>query len=281
MVWVAAAAEYVTILGELGGAAEACVAAEAFCRQCEALQISALSAGLQRAFALAEAQRGDYTSAAARLDALIAARGSIRASFLAPDYEARARVAIAANDQVNAERFATLASGFESVVLGGERRAELITADAERVAGLEHLPDAAARATRVLELLVNAAGARGGYLYYHQQASELECAATRHVAPDSELDRFASGYFQQELERAGMTTVFTEVDATAGASWTNAQGDLYRVALLQCQGGTTYVGIVVLCGMTDPALSAQCRSLANALSARVLELRDCVAVQID
>jgi hypothetical protein len=230
---------------------------------------------------------------------------------LAPDYEARARVAIAAKDAASAERFAKVActhrgpeagsltldrllveaakagltldvpaSGFESVVLGGERRGAPVVADTDQVASIARLPQPAARAERVLELLAGTAGATAGYLYYAQE-SGLACAARLHTAPDEALDRFANGYFRQQLEGAAMTTIFTAVDGTEelGASWTSSAGSVYRIALLQSQGGAVYVGLVVLsCGSTQLEMSLQYRSLSNALSAELLELRDAIAV---
>jgi hypothetical protein len=312
-VWVAAAAEYVAILTELERASEARVGGLALCRQCEQLQIGGLAAGLQRALALAEAKLGDHAGAARRLDALIAERAQLRPSFLAPDYEARARVAIAAKDPANAERFAKLAcaqrgsdagslthdrlfaeaakagltldvpaSGFESVVLGGERRVPLVVADSAQVASVTRLRHAAARAQRVLELLASTAGAHAGYLYYAQE-SGLACAARLHAAPDAALDRFANGYFQQQVEGAAMTTIFTAVDGTEGpgASWTSSAGSVYRIALLQSQGGAVYLGLVALscaCDSSQPDMSLEYRSLSNALSAQLLDLCDATAV---
>jgi hypothetical protein len=292
-------------LTELGRAQEARDIGIRACAQCEAVQIVVPAAGLWRALALAEATLGDYVQATVRLDALIRQRAQIRPALLAVDYEARARVAIAAKDFRMAAYFVRLAtrhltagaelparygrliddaeragvqldlpvSDFESTVLGSERP-PATHAFAEEIESLNRLRDSPQRAQRVLELLANAAGASSGYLYYVRPAG-LVCTASLDSPPDADLDRFANGYFQQQLESAAMTTVFTELgDAFESASWTNTRGSVYRIVLVQCAGGSAYAGLVALRGVDASELSAEYRALSNGLGTRLLALGD-------
>src|SRR5262249_39222705 len=156
--------------------------------------------------------------------------------------EARARVAIAAGDAHAVERFIVLAmqhrgatrtastvgarlldeakraglaidvsvSSAESAVLGSARPAAA-AAQHPLLDALAHVMDPSARAARALDLLAESAGARAGYLYYALPQGVL-CVACLNTAPDRALDRFASGYIAQHIERAAMTTVFTDMD---------------------------------------------------------------------
>jgi hypothetical protein len=307
-VWALAASEYVSVLFDLGRFDRARAEGLRLCRQCEALAITDLAAGLQRALALCEAKLGDHVAAARRLDALIASRAHCRPSFRAVDYEARARVAIWAKDATSAQRFVELATRPDGTQVPSElRRGRLLdealrvglaldsadpqsepqvvvragerataTAMQRRLAQLDRQADAASRARHALELLAQVAGARAGYLYYARDAS-LARAAMLHVQEDASLDRFANGYVRQQLQQAQMTTVFTEetgVATAACARWTNDAGELYQIALLRCRGGHVCVGLVALSGAMDAASSVEYHALSHALSARLLELGD-------
>jgi hypothetical protein len=306
-VWAMAAPAYVNILTDLGRADQARAFGMRALEQCASLAITD-TVGLVRALALAEAKLGDHATAARRLDALIAERVHVRPAFLAADYEARARVAIAAKDAEVAERFLMLAtnhhgpdanasllarrgrlldeakragleldmpvSGFESEVLGSVRPAAVVT-PSHLLTSIDRLVDKDARAKRGLELLVQAAGARGGYLYYVEKETLL-CKATFHTNPDTELDRFAKGYFQQQNEQVAMTTIFTEVtdaEHLGVATWTSRDGTVYRIALMPREGSESCVGLVALCG-TEVTFTPEYRSLSASIGARLVALGD-------
>ena len=307
-VWLLAAAEYVTCLTELDRASDAFAFGTSACERCNALELTG-SVTLVHALALAEAKLGRYEAAAWRVEQSIAARLHVRPSLLAAVYAARACVAIAAKDQAAAARFVRLAtsqhsggaaakplakhsrlldaaklagleldvpaSGFESAVLGQRKSVPVAPSPSPLLASLERLSESSARAQRVLELLVAAAGARAGHLYYVQRAS-LVRVATLTAAPEPALDAFSNDYFLQQLELADMTTVFTEQAGTEPelATWSRQADAVYRLALLRRAPTDTCIGLVALCDVPDSALSAEYRSLSSALCARLLELGD-------
>src|SRR5206468_1284212 len=95
--WAPAAAAYVSVLAELGQLEQARAFGLQVCRTCDALGITGFD-GHVRALALVEAKIGDSTLAVERLDRLIARRTHLRPAARALDLEARALVAIWAND---------------------------------------------------------------------------------------------------------------------------------------------------------------------------------------
>jgi hypothetical protein len=307
--WAGAAAAYVSVLAELGQLEEARSFGLRACATCDALGITGFDAHV-RALALVEAKLGDYALAVERLDRLIARRMHLRPAARALDLEARALVAIWAGDATEAARFIYLATRLDAAVRGGNllaRRGRLLDeaqragVDVEmplsdfeakvlgsappapgaslsdpRLASINALAEPNSRAARVLEILAGVAGATAGHLYYRQR-SELVRAASLAAAPQPALDAFALGYLHQQLDEAGMTSVFTALpDAvqTPFATWTDGAGRIYRIALLHQGDATTCIGLVALCDARDTAISAEFRSLASAISARLLELGD-------
>jgi hypothetical protein len=307
-VWLLAAGEYVTCLTALGQLDEARAFGMAACELCAQHQLTGTDS-LVRALALCEAKLGDCTTAAARLDAQIQQRSKVRPSLLAADYEARARVAIAAKDALAARRFVALAtahcaaddsrgrakygslldearqaglqftmpeSEFESAVLQGKAKAPRPVVSRHVIASVTELTEPGARAMRVLQLLTTAAGARAGHLYLLHHSVLLR-AASLVANPDAALDEFASEYLQQQLELVAMTTVFTQpIDATETrqASWADHTGAVYRLNLLQCGRSHTCIGVIAHCEDKRIMLSPEYQALSKALSTRLLELGD-------
>jgi hypothetical protein len=108
--WIAAQSGRSEVLLALDRADEARAAASSALATCEALQIGARSNDLSRALALAEASLGEHAAAIERLERLISAQTTLGVSGLklGLSYEARARVAIWADDETQFEHFARL-----------------------------------------------------------------------------------------------------------------------------------------------------------------------------
>jgi hypothetical protein len=133
-----------------------------------------------------------------------------------------------------------------------------------------------ARADRVLALLLAAADARTGHLYYAQQR-RLQRVATLAAQPDPELDHFVERYVQQWHAQAAMTDILTErtdVPPPTTASWTDRMGTPHAIMLLHAGTASTCLGLVAFCGMRVNELGAPCRSLAMGLAHHLLTLGD-------
>jgi hypothetical protein len=263
-----------------------------------------------RAVALVEAKLGEYASAVARLDRLIAQRAELRPSILALDLEARARVAISARDAAAATHYTRLAteeaaaaggtaslatrrrlldeaeragvdlsvplSEFESVVLQRKRPSVAARLPTHVLTSVTQLPTPETRAQRVLALLAEAAGARAGHLYYASRTG-LVRVATLAATPEPALDSFAERYVEQWRAQAAMTTVFTEMNEAsepALARWTDRSGTLYVIGLLQAGPESACVGLVALCHVTADALRPEYRPLCAALAQHLLAVGD-------
>jgi hypothetical protein len=307
--WAPAAAAYISVLAELDQLEDARAFGLHACATCDALGITGFDAHV-RALALVEAKLGEYALAVERLDHLIARRMHLRPAARALDLEARALVAIWAKDAADAAHFIHLAtqvdaavggertlarrgrlldeaqragvevemppSDFEWKVLGSARAAPGTGATDPRLASINALPEPSQRAARVLEVLAQVAGATAGHLYYRQR-SELVRAASLAAPPDPALESFARGYLRQQLEDSAMTSVFTAMPGPVEArfaTWTDRAGKLLKIALLQQSDATTCIGLVALCDVRETAMSSEFRSLAAAISARLLELGD-------
>jgi hypothetical protein len=314
--WVLAATGCVKVLTELGELNEARALGLRVYERCQALSIGGTFL-LVRELAIAEAKLGDCQNAAARLDAVIEARADKRPSFLAEDYEARARVAIWAKDAGAAAHFARLAGrlygaerGAKSIakresLLDEARRAGLAldlplsepeaatirsrqpsalhARQAQIAAELAPLPDASARALRSLVLLCGSCGGRAGQLYYARDGG-LALVAQLGKTPDPTLDRFVHGYWRQQLERAGMTTVVTEMESgaleRAHATFMGPGGMTYRIALLETENDDACVGLVALRFEDELRLGSEYASTSAAISMHLLEVGDAKSARV-
>jgi Protein kinase domain/AAA ATPase domain len=305
---LAAAEGCMTVLAELGQLEAARQLGLALVRRCEALEITGVPSYV-RVLAVIEARLGDYASAVARLDALLALHQDRRPSRLALDYEARARVAILARDAATASHYMRLAvergaaegdsgrlamrgrlldeareqdidldiplSSFESAIEAQSTRHAISHRlnDALR-AELAYALGPAARAERALKLLCRELKANGGQLYY-ARGMELTRSATL-VKPDDALDRFARGYWQQRQLQAGMTTIFTVPEAAAGlqsGSWTSPKGEQYALLPLSRGGEAECVGLAALIAQPE-TIPAEYWALSAAISDWLQELGD-------
>jgi hypothetical protein len=306
--WISAAAGYVQVLTELGEIEQACRVGAQVVARAEALEVTEGCAHIC-ALALAEAKAGHHERAAQRLDRVIAELSGRNPALVAAEYEARALVAIWANDHAAARRFAELATrrlgkestplqlarrgrlldeaarvgmpleiaagGVESVVLAHSPRTPLAAIDPRFIAALEGLRDPATRSARTLQLLCEAAEARAGRLYGMAGGLPVACA-THGALPHEALDRFVEGYFRQEVEQAAMSTIFTVTEQATGAlalgHWLSPTRQTYCVALLKPANADEYVGAVALLAPQPAVQSAAFSVLVWALSKRLLEL---------
>ncbi|MET0386168.1 MAG: protein kinase, partial [Polyangiales bacterium] len=108
--WPMAAAGYIGVLVELGDSQRAVALGRDALAQCERGEVRMLAHGIVRALALAEGKQGHYTSAAARLDAVITEQTQYGVSgvHLGATYETRTRLALWAADYTAIEKFGRL-----------------------------------------------------------------------------------------------------------------------------------------------------------------------------
>jgi tRNA A-37 threonylcarbamoyl transferase component Bud32 len=310
-VWLRATAGFMSCLIAQGGAREALHAGERALERCRELEIDGWTDSIARELALAEAQLGACERAAVRLDALIADQQQLGVTGLqlGVNYEARARVAIAAHDAEAATRYAQLAaneyqhgrssnlaahyaqllddarraglavaaqvSGFESSVLGNTGVGDQESAAVARA--LASARDARSQPERALALLCETGGAIAGHLYLVQSGGLLlHAAAHGGGAADGELDRYAEAYFGQQLEDAGMTaglTVGTQMHAQpASGAWTDSRGTLHHLLLISCKhrGSLVYVGLALLQLPASARPSHGALALTSAIGAQLL-----------
>lgn len=109
-VWLAAQGGLCETLLALDCAAEARETASAALAICKQVGIGAFAYEVERLLALAEAKLGDFDAAVARLDAMIAAQRALGVTGLriGVSYEARAEVALWADDTATFDKFASL-----------------------------------------------------------------------------------------------------------------------------------------------------------------------------
>jgi hypothetical protein len=141
--WPSAVGCYVDVLRELGHAEQARACGEQALARCAEHGMDVPAYPIARSVALAEADLGAYTQAAARVEEVIAAQRAFGASGLhiGASYEARTRIAILAKDERAIEQYAQLTAkeyrdGTGTMLIG---RYEQLLEDAQR-AGVDALP---------------------------------------------------------------------------------------------------------------------------------------------
>jgi hypothetical protein len=311
-VWVTAVAGYITVLTELGEADEACRFGSQALARCEALGITHGHMHV-RALALAEAKLGRHAQAAHRLECVIAQQTGMNSALLAADFEARALVAIWAQDRAGAAHFAQLAlrqtrpdstplqlarrgrlldeaaragmaldlpaSGFESTVLGVTQPVTALVLDARLAAALEGLRAPTSRASRALDLLCAATQATCAQLYWLQGDAFVRAAA---LGPPLEaaLDGFVQGFFRYQVEQAAMSTIFTATEQASGGfgigHWTGPSGNTYSVTLLKPMNRDDCCGAVAFVDPTPGVQLPSFTALVWTLSSRLIELASAV-----
>jgi hypothetical protein len=321
--WVGAAAGLIAALCEIGSIEDAFELGTRTLARCQELGTTLVWHKVACALALAEALGGRVNTARARIGALIAEQQQleIRGLSLAASYEARARIAIAERDAAGAEHYAALAvrerggqgtlatavhaeglieaartagldvalapSDFEISVLGTQRASAAAPERSRANSALAACKDTSGRALRALELLSDAAGARGGQLYLADRDGRLAHAATRDApAPDAELARFVQGFFAQQLDdenlSAGLTHATHMLSLPGAASFVDARGREHCLLLLSCkqQGRLVYVGLAVLAVDRSPRVAPELLALSATLALGLLQAGDTAGTPI-
>ncbi|HKU43187.1 MAG TPA: serine/threonine-protein kinase [Polyangiales bacterium] len=306
-IWCEAMAGYLLALVDLGRAAQARDVGVAALQLCCELGVELLDDDIAHALALAESALGDHRSAAARLDALIAAAADSVHGRLSFHCEARARVAIRAGDAAAAAHFADLAtrdarsgqghrllqrhgrmldearragidlklsaSGFTSAVLGIPV-VQLPAAASGKLEALQELPPSE-RAGKLLELLCQSAQLGAGHLYAANDTG-LRRLASRAAAADPALDAFATGFFTQQLDDALYTAALTQIGESEPplGYWVANDGTQYALLILThpVSGKLQYQGLVAFIAQARRPLPKAARELASALAG---ELASC------
>jgi hypothetical protein len=317
--WIAAAAGYVSVLVDLDELEAARGYGTVALARSRELEIGAEACDLSRELAVAEAKLGDFESAKARLDELIAARPGAMESHVVADHEARARVAIWAKDpqapkliarltamqlrlgrsplmlerQIHLLNEAKLAgvnfqlppSAFETSVLGTSTRPARSEVAVSVLPELRRIPLPRQRAEHALKVLSEAYSASVGRLYLVQEGA-LRCVASMGVAAASGLDAFVTEYWAEQMEDTLLTEVVSEATThNAGSEIASFAEDglSYRVITLRCaeHAPLAFVGIAALRLPTDVSLSTNAWQIAAALGGALYELGDAEVVSPD
>ncbi|MGH7435767.1 MAG: protein kinase domain-containing protein, partial [Polyangiaceae bacterium] len=264
--WPVAVACLVETLVELGRHTEARDRADAALRTCATVGMDFLSHEVARALALAEAKLGAHDAAAARLEAVIEARKQLGVAGpgLGAVYEARARIAIWAGDEVALEKYAgltaaeyrhgrgsTLGARWERLMAearaassrtpgaGGDVGAGAMRtgnrASASRRVGeaLASATTAQERAERAVRLLCEDRGSRIGHLYLVGDEGLALAASHGQVEPPQGLIEYVLAYFGRSIsEDAEATAALTGTQVasmlTGGDSFRDEEGTEYQ-----------------------------------------------------
>ncbi len=307
--WLAASTGALAMLIELGRNAEARARGESVLAQCVELEIDISRRPVECQLALAEASDGETRTAAERVDRAIAdqQRRGVSGLQLGTSYEARARVALYERNAVDAAKYAALSVreyGHAPGAAIAARYARLLQdarrlgvpmptqsppgslrAPAERepwVAELARAFDDAPgpdRAQTALGLLCERGEADGGHLYVARRSTaELELIASSIPPPSAAMKRFATGFWQQQLEDAEMSAVLTELpwnqDTYRPASFLDLDGSSFDVVLLYSAGAepSPHVGVAFLLRAGEPpGRSAWSTAWLSALARQIRE----------
>ena len=263
-VWLRASAAAIATLLDLDRVGEARERGERVLAECQVLDIQLSAIPIECLLALAEARSGDVKRAMDRIEAAIAdQRGrGVSGLLLGACYETRARIAIAVRDEAAAIHYAELVAqecrygalmSRHGRLLQEARNAGVRMPDRanERpVLTLERAPEAEAvmralagshgseRARRVLQILCERGHALDGHLFCaHSGPNELACVASLgEPEPSAALTRFASGFWQDQLEEAEMSTVLTELPWARQSyepfTWSDPRGGRHEVLVL-------------------------------------------------
>jgi hypothetical protein len=315
--WIAAAAGQVSVLVDLGEHQAAQLAGTLALSRSHELGIGEEARDLIRELAIAEAKLGNFESATARLDALIAERPGALESHVVAIHEARARVAIWAKDpgapkllarltamqlrlgrsplmlerqmhllneaKVAGVTFQLPPSMFETSVLGTSARPARSEVAVSVLPELRRLPLPRQRAEHALKVLREAYAAQIGRLYLVQEGA-LRCVASMGVAAASCLDEFVTEYWTEQLEDTLPTEVVSEAAThDAGAANFTEAGQSYRMITLRCaeHAPLAFVGVVALCLPSDVSLSTNAWEIAAALGGALYEIGDAEVVTPD
>jgi hypothetical protein len=272
---------------------------------------------IAQCLALAEAKLEQATAGAARIDQLIEDQRAlgVRGVFLAQSYVIGTQIALSARDAAAATNFAALAMSepggarlltqaaqrepllaearragvdlalaptqFEASVLGTTKYTA-VSPEAMRLrAALAGCAGAAARTLHALELLCELTHTESGQLYLVDASGELQPVARRHAdPPDAESQRFARGFFAQQIDDELLTRGISQgtrmLTLPGAAVHVDARGQQSYVFMLTCkeQGQLVYVGLGVLRANPGPRPDAQLASLLDVLAEMLLRAGD-------
>jgi hypothetical protein len=307
-------AGYLETLVSLGRHAEARTCGEEALARCRTLGIGFMSHGISRALALAEARRNDYAKAVARLDGLIADQKNLGVTGLnlGASYEARARIAIGADDEPSLEQYAELTAKEyrhgRGSALGA--RWERLMAEARRASSgalprladfqpgtlsmqtrasakesvdelLRDASNAQERAARALRLLCEDRAARSGFLYLVGDAGLSLAASLGFAAPPVGLLEYLQEYFDREVSQssddtAALTDAQMASALTARASFRDGSGIDHHPVLMAslADGVSRYAGVAAFVECDGPERPAGDASLVAALSAHLIRSGD-------
>jgi tetratricopeptide (TPR) repeat protein len=284
-VWVAAQSGLCEVLIGLGRPEEARASALAALSVCEKLDIRTFSNDVVRMLALAEASLGDFTSATARLDRMIAVQNELGVTGLRMgiSYEARAEVALWSGDVRAFETFAQLTareyrhgagcplsaryerltrearsrgiqplvglSDFEPTTTAESQvgsLTDLRSAVRDALATTQHASERYQRALRL------ACGDRsaGRHLYLATDAGPRLVASVDRPPPGRRLEDSVREYLEEQVDRFETQTIALNdlVPATSVAPLTVVDGVEYELALLTCtrEQNAQIVGVIAL-----------------------------------
>jgi hypothetical protein len=300
----------VQLLTELGRAEEALWLGRSELGCCEAHGMRQQARNVSLAMALAEAKLGRREEAARRAQTVISEqiRLGVTGVQLGYSYEARARIAIAANDGEAFHRFAPLAweqyRPGKSSVLGAlyerlmddARQAGLVEAapvgvqatSAEGTRRSEDLTDLIAacdnpreRAECALGLLCDGDPPTRGHLLVATENGFALVASNTPCASVSEIVAFASDCVEREksvneMETAALSSVSL---GTMSAEWRDAEGTDYEVVLLMTNvSQVPCIGGVALLVRHGPPRASNLGALAESIARALITSGDAITV---
>jgi tetratricopeptide (TPR) repeat protein len=312
--WPRLEGAYVEVLVSLDRAADAKARGERALEICAEHGIDAVAFVIRRALALAEAKLGDYAGACRRLEDVIRdleALG-ITGLELGATCEARARIAIWANDDAAIETYGRMTAkeyrhGERSPL--GARYERLM--DEARSSGVFVLPEltefqtkltttnwrslagvatsvaprpllgtrnASERAERVLRLLCEARDARSGHLYLYRD-SGLELAAWRgQDPPGPELRELAERFVAQQMRADDYATVIESEQRPplTSSAWLDTRGVTHQFVLLSGKRGAERLcaGVAVIESSGNTGTDPLARQLLDELAGELLTRGD-------
>ena len=317
--WLPAVAGAIETLVECGHHERARALGTRALSMCQAREIEVATLEVERALALADAKLGDYPTAVARLDRVIAAQKNLGVTglMLGASYEARARVAIWARDEEALGEFGRLTAREYRRGAGsplGARYERLMdearTAFPHRIAALgdldlsaiglsrpERQPSAARavsqvlrqattaveRAAFALSLLCRDRQALGGHLYLVTERGLILAASQGVGAPDAKLAHFARSHLRSELQQPDVATRLESDMAISQARPQPSTGDTPHPITLTCldEGNLKHVGIALLVMAPDTAAKTIDARLVGELASQLSEAGDARACTLD
>jgi hypothetical protein len=280
--------------------------------RCRQLQIGVAAHPVQREVAMVEARLGDFSGAAARLEALIEEQCALGDSglHLGASYEARARVALWARDEDAVAKYSRatarqyrhgggspLGARYERLMdeareVFPRRLAELAQLDlaaagrtqAEREFSTTRIvtqvfrqaTHADQRAELALSLLCEDHAARAGYLYICKDGGLTLAAARGAPPPEPRLAGLAHSHIQRQIDAMDMATQIADgLESTTQPAIADANGVVYDPVLLTCSvdDALCYVGVALLVPAADAQPQSH-RELVTAIASQLFEAGD-------